>query len=82
VITHEVHELLWNGQIARTALIALLCHRTADPPPFAGLPRSGFGTGQTLNGRLAGFASRSGIANFDVAIAHDCHPLLTSDHNV
>jgi hypothetical protein len=82
VIPHEVHELLWNRQVAGPALIALLCHRTADPLPLAGLPQSGVGTGQTFNGRLAGFASRSGIANFNVAIAHDCHPLLTSDHNV
>jgi hypothetical protein len=81
-MTHEVHELLWNRQVAWAALIALLCHRTADPLPLAGLPQSGIGAGQTLDSRLAGFASRSGIASFNVAIAHDCHPLLTSDHNV
>ena len=63
-------------------MIALLCHRTADPLPLAALPQIGFETAQTLNGRLARFAGRSGIANFNVAIAHDCHPLLPFDHNV
>jgi hypothetical protein len=68
--------------VAGTALIALLCHRTADPlPRFARLRQSGVQTRQTLNDRLAGFAGRGGIANFNVAIAHDCHPLLKSDHN-
>ncbi|MGC2809248.1 MAG: hypothetical protein WA303_02595 [Bradyrhizobium sp.] len=80
--THEVHEFLWDRLVAGTAFIALLCHRTTDPlPRFARLRQSGVRTRQTLNDRLAGFAGRGGIANFNVAIAHDCHPLLKSDHN-
>ena len=31
--------------------------------------------------RLAGFAGRGFIANIDVAIAHDCYPLLRNFHN-
>jgi hypothetical protein len=82
VTTHEVHESLWNRTVAGTAFITLLCHRTADAlPRFARLPQSGARTRQTLNDWLAGFAGRGGIANFNVAIAHDCHPLLKSDHN-
>jgi hypothetical protein len=77
VTTHEVHEFLWNRTVAGTAFIALLCHRTANPLPRLARAR----TRQTLNDRLAGFAGRGGIANFIVAIAHDCHPLSTSDHN-
>jgi len=80
VTTHEVHEFLWNRTVAATAFIALLCHRTANPlPRLAHLLHAR--AMQTLNDRLAGFAGRGGIANFNVAIAHDCHPLLTSDHN-
>jgi hypothetical protein len=79
VTTHEVHEFLWNRTVAGTALIALLCHRTANPGQrLAHLLRRRARTRQTL----AGFAGRGGIANFFVAIAHDCHPLLTSGHNV
>jgi hypothetical protein len=34
-----------------------------------------------VNYRVAGFAGRSLFANVDVAIAHDCYPLLKSHHN-
>jgi hypothetical protein len=82
VTTHEVHEFLWNRQVAGAAFIALLRHRPADPlPRLARLPQRDVGTRQTLNDWLAGFAGRGGVANLNVAIAHDCHPLLKSDHN-
>ena len=82
VTTHEVHEFLWNRQVAAASFIALLPHRTVDPlPRFARLPQSNVRTRQTLNDWLAGVAGRGDIANFNVAIAHDCHPLLKSDHN-
>jgi len=75
--------------IAATAVAALLQHRAAnggplcfqriwflDPPPGSTVAPS-----QSLNDWRAGFAGRGFVANIDVAIAHDCDPLLRSDFN-
>jgi hypothetical protein len=70
--------------IAATAVAALLQHRAANLGPlrFQGIgfvdPQLGsiVTPSQSLNDWRAGFAGRGFIANIDVAIAHDCYPLL------
>jgi hypothetical protein len=69
------------------AVAALLRHRAANPFCFRGIwsvdPQLGRAVShsQTFGDRTARFAGRGFIANIDVAIAHDCYPLLESDHN-
>jgi hypothetical protein len=71
------------------AVTALLRHRATNLGPlcFRGIlsidPLLGGAVTlrHTLNTRLAGFAGRGLIANIDVAIAHDCYPLLKVHHN-
>ena len=78
---HQTHEFLRRRLVAATDVAALLRHRAGNPGPFRpqGIvlidPRLGSRT-QNFNRWLAGFAGRVFIANIDVAIAHDCHPLL------
>jgi hypothetical protein len=74
--------------VAATHVAALLRHRRGNPGTFRRRdillisPRlvGGIVT-QSVNRRLAGFAAQLFIANIDVAIAHDCHPLLEVRRN-
>src|SRR5450631_1118357 len=84
-VAHELHEFLRSRLVAAAAVAALLRHRAANPFCFRGIwlvdPQLGraFSHSQIFADRLAGFAGRVFLANIDVAIAHDCYPLLVSD---
>jgi hypothetical protein len=82
--THQSHEFLGGRLVTAPVVAALLRHRAGNPRPFGpkGIwlvdPRGG---PRSFNRQLAGFAGRVIIANIDVAITHDCHPLLEVRHN-
>jgi hypothetical protein len=57
-----LQQFLRRRLVAATAVAALLRHGGAESRRF--------------RSRLARFAGRGLIANIDVAIAHDCYPLL------
>jgi hypothetical protein len=70
--------------IAPADVTALLRHRATIPRPLGFVdPPLGraIAVGHLVNYWVAGFAGRSFIANVDVAIAHDCYPLLKLHHN-
>jgi hypothetical protein len=70
--------------VAPAVVAALLSHGAGNPGPFRpkGIllidPRTGT---RSFNHWQAGFAGRVFFANVDVAITHDCHPLLKIRHN-
>jgi hypothetical protein len=84
-----LNELLRSRFIAASVVTALLRHGATHPGSlgFQGVwfvdPQLGraITPRHTFNNRLAGFAGRGFIANIDVAIAHDCHPLWKLRHN-
>jgi hypothetical protein len=85
----QLHEFLRSRLVAPAAVAALLRHRATNPRPLGfrcnRLVDPPLGRAVALcrlrNYRLAGFAGRGFIANIDVAIAHDCYPLLKLHHN-
>jgi hypothetical protein len=78
---------LWRRLIAATDVAALLRHRSRNPGTLRpqGIlpvdPRLAGAVTKNFNRWLAGFAGQLFIANIDVAIAHDCHPLLEVRRN-
>jgi hypothetical protein len=73
-----MQEFLRRGDVA--AKFAALLRHGATTPFLQGRVDPQFGRAD-ISRRLAGFAGRGFIANVDVAIAHDCDPLLRRFHN-
>jgi len=86
----QMHEFLRRRYVA-AKFAALLRHCATKARGFSfplclqGRVDPQFGRADTsrqiFNRRLAGFAGRGFIANIDVAIDHDCYPLLRRVHN-
>jgi hypothetical protein len=77
---HQLHEFLRGRLIPATDVAALLRHRATNLGRFPLFGRA-VTLRHTLNYRPAGFAGRGFIANIDVALSHDCYPLLNLHHN-
>jgi hypothetical protein len=73
-----LHEFLRRRLVAATIVAALLRHRATNSalPCFEGIVLLAVALCHAFHDRLAGFAGRGFIANINVAIAHDCYPLL------
>jgi hypothetical protein len=84
-VSHQLNEFLRGRFVAAAAIAALLRHRAANLFRFRRTCSPNFGRhigcNRTFDDRLAGFAGRAFASNIDVALAHDCYPLLGSDHN-
>jgi hypothetical protein len=89
---HQSHEFLRRRLVAAADVAALLRHRPGHPGTFRSQQilsqgrrrldrRPGSVVCEDFNRWLTGSAGQPFIANIDVAIAHDCHPLLEVRRN-